>query len=262
MKFVIRRHGDGFGDWLFTLAAIKHLNEQHPDVDVFVDFELKREGRRDRFLPPIVVEAFRCSDVRWYELHENSAPADRWVDHLVYPKRGDDPYVKGMCQQLELAIGREIYYKPSTVPRFIYPEWSARPLDRGYVCMVSQGKAETRFKDWGLDKFEHLARRIVDELGVHVVQIGKKLDYKLRIEPTIDERGATFETLCGVIAGSAAFVGLENGLTVLSSMLKKLTVVAFMQQGTMVRLRDPKIAGAFKPSVDELFTCIKGHYAH
>jgi ADP-heptose:LPS heptosyltransferase len=222
MNVLIRRRSDGIGDWLFLLACIKHYNKQRPGVRFYVDFELPQRERVNVELSPLVLDAFKNSDVVWYE----PVPGqhyDATLQHVVYQQRSDVPYVESMLAQLVSATGMDVAYDPECLPKFIYPELADRP--RKYIATVSKGKAATAFKDWGRSRFDELASQFL-ACGYDIAQLGLTGDPRLA-SATSRWFGCSFDTVCGLLAGARLFVGLENGISVLASWLGTPTIVVY-----------------------------------
>lgn len=224
MRLLITRNYAGIGDWLMTLAVLKMLNRQRPDVDVHVSFETPREP-----MPAIVPEAFAASDVRFSTV----PPGPPYVQtgHFVYTggRHRTAPWIEDMVEILGLRTGIRIRYEEGVFPTFVYPA----PTERGYVALISQGKGVNRRKEW--DGFQALAH-ILAAQGVPLVQIGAKNDQPL--EAVADRRlGQPFDIVAKTLAGARCFVGIENGLMVLAGFLGVPQITLYCGAGSPDRLR-------------------------
>lgn len=235
MRVLLRRRGDGVGDWLFMLACIKHY-ARDPRVEFYVDFEVPARENVESPLPPIIRELYEQSDVSWY-IHEH-APEDYDVviPHVVY-KRGDKrTYVESMLAQIITATGIDTPYRPELFPRFVYPEigrlpWAAvgRP-DPKYIALVSAGKRTTAFKDWSRGATDEVGAKLAAVANVDIAHIGRSGDPRLSCSHWrfFD---CSLDTVAGLLAGARLFIGLENGMSVLASWLGTPTIVLYQGGG-------------------------------
>jgi ADP-heptose:LPS heptosyltransferase len=252
MKVLFRRHGDGIGDWFLMLQALKHINRQHPDIECFIDFDLKPIGGRARYLPHLVRDAFAASDVAWKTLSMGKPEHgfDLEIPHVVYGRhRKDATYLEGMLEQLAEALDRELVCDPELVPEFRFDRetpWA----ERAYFAFQPQSKSETRWKEWGMSRFEELGARIHDELGLGVVQLGASDDHYLMGFPCDRFLGAPFSIVAAVLKGAIGFVGLENGIAVLASLLRVPSMICLTQHNAG---RLTHVESAYKPIVDEVY---------
>ena len=233
MRVLLRRRGDGVGDWLFMLACIKHY-ARDPRIEFYVDFEVPARENVESPLPPIIRELYEHSDVTWY-IHEHAPEEyDLVIPHVVY-KRGDKrTYVESMLAQIITATGIDTPYRPELFPRFVYPELEPKQ-ERDYVVMVSKGKTSTAFKDWPRSRSEELAGAIARS-GYNVVHLGRTGDPRLAAA-TGRYFGCSLDTVAGLLAGARLFIGLENGMSVLASWLGCPTIVLY-QGGSGQSARD------------------------
>lgn len=257
MRVLLRRRHDGIGDWLFMLACIKHYNEQQSGVQFYVDFEIAERNRAGAKLPPIIREAFECSDVTWYWPEQaRDRGFDVVIPHVVY-KQDERPYVESMLAQLVIATGKDVEYRPELVPRFVYPELEDRPAT--YVAIAPRGKKETAFKDWPIRCFDELSNALI-ERNVDVVQLGAFENPRLT-RAARQYLGCSFDTVAGAIAGARMFIGIENGIAVLASWLGTPTVVLYQSGSTnhdrgalgrSKRWSGPAIARMVRPGVADV----------
>lgn len=255
MRLLLRRHGDGIGDWLFMLQAMKHLNLAAPSVRFDVSFELEPRHNRRRAVPAIVVEAYNASDVDWTPLAHDTAP-DAEIPHVVYPFHGTGPYVEGMLAQM--AAAAELAMCPAFDPTIV-PEYDAGPATAPaqYVGLVSQSKKETAWKNWGIERFERLGQRVFRELRTGVLQIGASGDYELAGIPYHRALGCNFATLVYWLKRCHLVVTLENGIAVLCGHLGIPHIVIHMTDRTEQRLVSSTGKPLRRPSVDEVFEVVK-----
>jgi hypothetical protein len=222
LKITITRPFNGIGDWLFALGCITQVNRQRPDVEVYVDFS------KARGLPPIVPELYRLSDARFTE----GCPADSLVTHdsLVYRKRPPELFLESTLQHLADQTGLELKYEHGT-----YPSFGVAHESRGYVAMIGHGKRRIRAgKEWGFENFSALACLLLDS-GYEVVQIGADNDWRLpRASQHVMSESA--ETVLKVLAGARLFIGIENGLMVLSGYLRIPQITIYDGNGYPTRV--------------------------
>jgi hypothetical protein len=208
----LTRPWDGIGDWLFSLAVLKFVQRQRPEVGLFVDF---RALRARAGLPPLVRQLYDESDVRFTH---GICPREGMVTHdsLVYRKYPPVLYLESTVAHLNDQTGLGIRYEPGVFPVF---RSAASVTQRGdYVVMVSQGKRRDRYrKEWGYANFAALALMLA-RAGVTLVQLGRSGDGHL---PGVRSRvmGEHASSVVRLLAGARAFVGIENGLMVLAGYL-------------------------------------------
>lgn len=243
MRLLIQRQANGIGDWLFTLAAMKHLP---PEVETFVDFVPKKQP-----MVPLIHQAFTASDVRFKLWTRNEV--DRTIEHTIYPverKAGGEPYIKGIVDQLGRTIGRPLTFNPRLLPQFTFER---RPLGN-YVCVV--GGSKQAFKDWGRDHFQALADWIRAELRMEVVQVGSSSEPILRGART-EGMDAKFRSLAAIIHSARAVVCLENGISVIAGMLDRPQITIYMR-GDPRRMDWPDQAKLWQPSLREVQAGLAG----
>ena len=205
LKITITRPFNGIGDWLFALGCIKYVNRQRPDVEVFVDF------KRARHLPLLVPGLFELSDA----VYKSGAPADsiETRDSLVYRKRPPELFLESTLLHLSDQTGIPLRYEHG-----VYPSFKVKSQPENYVVMIGHGKRRLEAgKEWGFENFSALAAKLLD-MGVEVVQLGGDNDWRFpRANAYL--MGARAEKVLRLLAGAKLFVGIENGLMVLSGYL-------------------------------------------
>lgn len=216
MRLLLTRDFSGFGDWLFSLAVMRLVQRQRPDVEIHVSFRTTGEP-----LQPIVPEAFAASDLEFRlgvpsKLHLSTG-------HFVYTRRSSATYIADMVEVLNARTGLGIVHAPA-YPVFRFPQ----PRERGYVALVSQGKGSATPKDWGTANFSKLAELLADH--VELVQIGARGDAPL---PGVSRRilGESFTRVAQALAGARAFVGIENGMMVLAGFLRVPQLTIYCNTG-------------------------------
>jgi ADP-heptose:LPS heptosyltransferase len=223
IRLLLTRNYSGFGDWLMSLAVMKMVERQRPDVEIHVSFSTIGEP-----LQSIVPEAFRASNLRFRvgvpsKIHLSTG-------HFVYRRRNSTHYIADMVEVLNERTGLGIVYEPESYPRFRYPA----PRSQQYVALVSHGKGGGGMrKDWGPGNFGRLAELLADR--VDLIQIGAQGDAPLR---AASERylGGPFYEAASVIAGAQLFVGIENGLMVLAGFLGCPQATIYCDTGRPERL--------------------------
>ncbi len=206
----IWRPFNGIGDWLMALACVKYVNRQRPDVQVFVDWQNVKVGK----LPPLIPQLFLCSDAKFIP-GRGPVTDPLTTDSLVYRKWPPDSFIESMVCHLNEQTGLGIRYEPG-----VHPYFGARHDPRGnYIAMIGHGKKRgARIgKDWGFENFSMLAE-LLRARGFDVVQIGAPLDQQI---PAATDRllGCDAKEVVKTLAGARAFVGIENGITVLAGFI-------------------------------------------
>jgi hypothetical protein len=261
VNVLLRRNGDGIGDWLLMLQAIKNINRQLPELDVYVDFELKPVGRRPRILSPLVRRAFEISDVRWMPARYESvdlgadAPQIPVVPHVVYERLGYEDYVAGMLRCIGNVIGHELELDPGCLP--VYTPAPFRPgFHTHYAAIVAHGKAETAIKNWGVDRFELVAEHLLKRTGCELAQIGDVGDYLLQGAPYKRFLGQPLDTLIAVLNGSSIVICLENAIAVLATQLQRRTVCIYASaehgERAIGRLNGPFLYPLVAPTIEDV----------
>jgi hypothetical protein len=198
----VHRPYQGLGDWLFVLAVFKLANQQRPDVELWATHRLPHG---------FPAQAFHCSDVVW-KSGRPPAPFAEAAD-LIYRKWPPDNYIESTVHNLNDLTGLAIEYKRGVYPTFRGAE--RKPGD--YVVMIGHGKKRERGGwEWGHRNFDQLAHVLARRY--QIVQIGAAGDHPL-VDAKVRMFGARFRNVAAMLAGAKAFVGIENGLTVLAGYL-------------------------------------------
>lgn len=248
MKLLLRRQANGIGDWLFMLAAIKHVNEAYPDVEVLVDF---RSG--EQAFVPLIREAYKASDVECSVWTGQHTRFDREIEHVIYPTERNangQPYIAGMVAQISRVLGAKISYDRELVPRFVYPIAPPDPEHPEGVIAIAPG-FKLKVKDWTFPRFEGLAGVLRQDLpDTELVQVGAKGERPIRCtRPCL---GLSFPDLASILGGSRCVVTHENGIAVLAGFLGVPQVTIYMR-GDMRRLGfDERARKLMHPTVDRI----------
>lgn len=206
MNVTIWRPFNGIGDWLMALACVKYINRQRPDVDVFVDW-----SQVQRF-PLLVPELFALSDARFYI----GRGRDGLVTHdsLVYRKWPPTLFLESMVCHLNDQTDLAIRYEHGVYPHFGVEH---RPVGNTIVMIGHGKKRGARVgKDWGWANFSRLAELLMAR-GFTVVQVGSAKD-----QPIAGVRallGVPAHEVVLVMAQARAFIGIENGISVLAGFM-------------------------------------------
>ncbi len=174
------RDFNGLGDWLMALSAIKMLNNQYPDIDVYV-----RDRIKDEPMPMLLREVITMFDVNIKRLVSVDFPHtdnrfDLRSNHMIYPmgaKTLTEPLIEGMVKALNYETGLNIQYEPETYATFAHE--AAPQFSTDYIIMVSRGKrGGDTGKEWGYDNFNNLCS-LLRQSGHRIIQIGREDHEKL-----------------------------------------------------------------------------------
>lgn len=252
MRVLVRRHGDGIGDWLLLLQALKNVNVQRPDVELVVDFHLPPLGRNARELSPLVRRAFECSDVKWTPYRaEAMSEFDVTIDHVVYERLGYESYVGGMVRDLSERTTLDLVCDEDLVPVYSPQPFQASILGR-YAALVSQGKAETGYKNWGVERFEYVGQRLAAARGCDLVQVGAAGDYLLQGAKYVRFLGVPFDALVTALQQSNVVVCVENCIAVLAAQLHKRTACIYTRDINVGRLKAPTFVPFLEPAIEDV----------
>ncbi len=247
MRLLLERKADGVGDWLFMLAAMKHVNRDFPELEIVVNFDKVKTP-----LPKIILEAYFSSDVRWRRFDSQTDKVEMHeprIEHAIYPTGRHaigEPYIKGMVDQIGRILTRKIEYDPGLVPLF---RGSGRPMMRdtlapkGHVLICPSPKQIA--KDWGWDRYNSIAERLErDHPDMAIVSVGS--EHEKPVGDDVAMHGLAFPTLLELMFSARAIVCGENCLAVLAGWLSTPTVVIYMR-GDLHRLEYPCLTKTLRP---------------
>jgi hypothetical protein len=223
-KILLGRKYFGIGDWLMMFTCIQAIKKAHPQLQIDLDISN---------LPPFflkLIELFEL-DISCVKnpSKENYAFC---IEHFVYPSTqikdllGQSLHlIEGMLISFYLHTGIKVKWDKTLVnPK---PLVSSIHIDDTYVILPSCGKNQNPDKEWSLQNFELLAKKLKKHFKV--VQIGAKGD------PKLDNADLHFidippNDLAFLIKNAAFCVSLENMLYHLCAIYQTKACVLFLDQ--------------------------------
>lgn len=191
-----------------TASVIKHINEQRPDVDVYV-----RNSRMTNLIEGILIG----SDIKMKISHGGKHTTYR-TGHLSYPileSRADGaPHkhlIASMIDQVNERCRLGLDYDPECLAKYVGIE-ADLDLPEKYVLMVSCGKSiNPGGKEPGYEFFSGIADK-VKRRGHSIIQVGAIGDPLL---PQAEQGyfQVSAQELARLMKGCRFFVGMVNGLT-------------------------------------------------
>ena len=180
-KLLCWRDFKGMGDWFMSLSALKMLNMQYPDIEIYI-----KSTVRDAPLSSFLQEMIEKLDVDVKGFVDTKYPRsckdfDFYSGHMVYPYRNNsrarrgishkEHYIEGIVNTLNSETGLQIEYDPS-----VFANYKGEVLfqsTRNYILMPSIGRRDSKIpeKNWGCENFEELAILFLDS-GKRTIQIG------------------------------------------------------------------------------------------
>jgi len=208
-NILLARTQSGLGDWIMLLDVIRMLNEQYPNIEVYVDDENMPDGFED-FL--------RRWDVEYQVAHNPDPYAFAYYSgHVVYPaaEACGAHFVAGMVRTLNIRTGLNLQFDPSQMAKFQFRDWPF-PLRPGQrrpqyvaVALTNYGSETKRCDPAVRDK-------VVDDILEHtgVVQLGEpgKLAY-LRDRLAYPMPNMPLSDLADIIYWADGVITMETGIS-------------------------------------------------
>jgi len=221
-KLLVYRKWCGLGDWIMALTVLKMLNQQFPDIDIYVNlkgksnFAAKYVSQR---LPDLVIDIIENFDVKikgytFYDKPEEHRKSYDYISGHMHYTRDGTPFIEDMTNNLAHMTGLRLEYKDTV---FAHHGKSFVPKNPSpYVLIQSCSKRREKGrkgKDYGFNNMTVISRILSTQFNV--IQIGQETDWFL---PNVARAlSLNLTTLHELMMNCLCFVGMDGGLGVYAS---------------------------------------------
>lgn len=212
----------GIGDWLMMMTVLKMVNQQRPDIDIYLNMKAKNAQKHRNIakdLPKIAEEMIRGVDVKIKDFACYDEPTNHVMDYdlksgfMTYHKADGIGFIESMVNKLNRNSGLNIRYDPNVYAQY-QDDYLAPDTEEKFVLVQSCSKKRNRDKSWKDFGFNNM-QVIVDSIKnkVKVFQIGVHVDFLLK---GVHERflSVTMGKLHNLMKNCVAFIGLDGFLGV------------------------------------------------
>lgn len=223
-KLFAYRNFSGVGDWIMAMTVLKMVNQQYPDIDIYLNLKAKNRFVGVNYpipLPSLVQEIIRRFDVdiREHTYYTNPEDAGRLFDyctgHMVYKKDGTN-FIEGMVKQFNINTGLNLQYDDEVFAQY-QPEGCGYDNTlsdlQPYILIQSCSKErsiERQGKDYGFRNMSRIAERL--QKHINVIQIGQSTDLLI---PNVNRfLSVDLDLLHKLMINSVWFIGMDGGLGV------------------------------------------------
>ena len=226
-KLFAYRNFSGVGDWIMAMTVLKMVNQQYPDIDIYINLKAKNRFAGVNYpipLPELVQEVIKGFDVdvkgfrHYSDIDGVNNYYDHCTGHMGYKKDGTN-FIEGMVKQFNTNTGLDLKYDDEVFAHY-QPEGYGydNTLNdlQPYILIQSCSKErsmERQGKDYGFRNMSRIAERL--QKHINVIQIGQRTDLLI---PNIDRfLSVDLDFLHKLMISSAGFIGLDGGLGVYAS---------------------------------------------
>ena len=112
-KLFAYRNFSGVGDWIMAMTVLKMVNQQYPDIDIYINLKAKNRFAGVNYpipLPELVQEVIKGFDVdvKGFRHYSNINGVNNYYDHCTghmgYKKDGTN-FIEGMVKQFNTNTG-------------------------------------------------------------------------------------------------------------------------------------------------------------
>ncbi|MCP4475393.1 MAG: hypothetical protein GY821_12675 [Gammaproteobacteria bacterium] len=227
---LVYRNWSGVGDWIMAMTVLKMVNQQFPEIDIYVNLLARNKFSSNpgqQKLPVLVREIINNFDVRikghvLYPEPKEVEKVGEYYDyvsgHMGYEKDGTN-FIKGMVKMFRKNTGLDLKYDKDVFSNYVdsgigysntfepYKPFVLMQACSKKKCLNRQGK------DYGVTNMD----KICTELSkyVTVFQIGQKTDWFLSNVKRF--LSVDLDLLHLLMKNCVAFVGMDGGLGVYAS---------------------------------------------
>lgn len=221
------RSFSGVGDWIMAMTVLKMVNQQYPDIDIYLNLKAKNRFAGVSYpilVPELVQEIVKGFDVNIKESFFDPNPQrlaeyyDYCTGHMGYDK-DDTNFIEGMVKRFNKNTGLELRYHKDVFAQY-QPEGIGydNTLEdlKPYVLIQACSKMRKRqrfSKDYGFDNMVKISKRLSSY--TNVVQVGQKTDWLLPDVPRF--LSVELDLLHKLMINSVGFIGMDGGLGVYAS---------------------------------------------
>lgn len=223
-KLFVYRNFSGVGDWIMAMTVLKMVNQQYPDIDIYVNLKAKNRYADVNYpitLPDLVQEVIGMFDVdiRGYAHCDNPEGVrdqfDYCTGHVIYKKDGTN-FIEGMVKQFNNNTGLDLKYDDEVFAQY-QPEGCGYDNTlsdlQPYILIQSCSKArsiERQGKDYGFLNMARISEKLLNHITV--IQIGQRTDLLI---PNVNRfLSVELDLLHKLMINSVGFIGMDGGLGV------------------------------------------------
>lgn len=217
-RLLTYRNFSGIGDWIMGLTVLKMINQQYPEIDIYLNLMAKnahKHPKKFKVISPFIQEIVSSFDVRiagttFYEDVKTHTSEFDFVSNLKYRKREKIFFIKGMVNRFNQLTGLRLRYDPA-----VYAQNQKKPATkekRPYILIQACSKRHNKtqlWKDYGSENMDKVATEISGH--IEVIQIGAIGDIPLK---NVSKRvlGTSLPKLHKLMKECLCFVGLDGML--------------------------------------------------
>jgi len=217
-KLLAYRNFSGIGDWIMGLTVLKMVNQQYPDMEIYLNLTAKNVHKRQKqykIVSPFIREIIKSFDVKitgvtFFENVKNHMSEFDYVSNLKYHKRDGINYIESMVNSFNHFTGLQLQYNPA-----VYAQYQGEIksiINEPYILIQACSKRKNRskaWKDYGSDNMDIIAAEL--RKRIKVVQVGGMGTIELK---NVSQRflGVSLEILHGLMSNCLCFIGLDGML--------------------------------------------------
>ncbi|MEE9356502.1 MAG: hypothetical protein V3U75_13005 [Methylococcaceae bacterium] len=219
-KLLAYRNYSGIGDWLMGLTVLKMVNQQYPDMEIYLNLTAKnahKHQKQYKVVSPFIREIVKNFDVNitgvtFFENVKTHMNEFDYVSNLKYHKREGVNYIESMVNSFNRFTGLSLQYDPAVYSQ--YQGEAKKLINEPYILIQACSKRNHQYpawKDYGVKNMQQLVNRLKHKYKFY--QIGG------RNGPTLDGvikhfRELSLNELHSIVFNCQAFIGLDGMLGV------------------------------------------------
>jgi ADP-heptose:LPS heptosyltransferase len=219
-RLLAYRNYSGIGDWIMGLTVLKMVNQQYPDMEIYLNLMTKNAHKRQKqykVVSPFIRESIKGFDVNitgvtFFENVKTHMNEFDYVSNLKYHKREGLFYIESMVNNFNRLTGLSLQYDPA-----VYAQYQGEVkniISEPYILIQACSKRNHQYpawKDYGVKNMQQIVNHLKNSYKIY--QIGGKTG------PTLDGvekhfRELSLSELHSAMLNCQAFVGLDGMLGV------------------------------------------------
>jgi len=222
---LVYRNWSGVGDWIMAMTVLKMVNQQFPDIDIYVNLKARNyfaEIRNEPIELPNLVKAIiknfnvKIKGYTFLDKPENFRKDYDYISgNMTYTKNGIN-FIEGMVDGFNQNTQLKLKYDKNVFAQYSHDYAKVSIINEPYILMQSCSKRrelERNGKEYGFNNMVSIANNLSNYS--RVVQLGQKGDLEI---PNISiYLEVPLNLLYSLMINCIAFVGLDGGLGVFAS---------------------------------------------
>jgi ADP-heptose:LPS heptosyltransferase len=213
------RNFSGVGDWIMGLTVLKMVNQQYPDMEIYLNLTAKnahKKQKKYKGISPFIREIIKNFDVKlagvtFFENVKTHLNEFDYVSNLKYHKRDGLNFIQSMVNTFNALTGLKLKYDSSVYAQ--YQGGNKRTIKDPYVLIQACSKRNNyhqTWKDYGVNNMQQVVNYLSDN-KLTIYQIGGKDGPTLT--GVIDHfKELTLNELYSVMSNCDALIGLDGML--------------------------------------------------